>query len=139
MHQKQLNNYVSNYLTIAWIINHKTCTRLLSMDYVVSWYKKIHFQFKNATYQNIFCVQPKKRLDFLSMDYVVSWYKKIHFQFKNSTYQNVFCVQPKKNGWMYGKPVAVTRLGLWWFLYHSWHKLRFYKKIKRCKIVFWYL
>ena len=34
---------------------------------------------------------------------------------------------------------TVTRLGLWRFLYHSWHKLRFYKKIKRCKIVFWYL
>ena len=35
--------------------------------------------------------------------------------------------------------VRVTRLGLWRFLYHSWRMLRFYKKIKRCKIVFWYL
>ena len=35
--------------------------------------------------------------------------------------------------------LTVTRLGLWRFLYHSWHKLRFYKKIKRCKIVLWYV
>ena len=33
----------------------------------------------------------------------------------------------------------VTRLGLWRLVYHSWHKLHFYKKIKCCKMVFWYL
>jgi hypothetical protein len=33
----------------------------------------------------------------------------------------------------------VTRFGLWRLIYHSWHKLHFYKKIKCCKMVFWYL
>ena len=31
----------------------------------------------------------------------------------------------------------VTRLGLWRMIYHSWHKLHFYKKIKHCKIFFY--
>ena len=32
--------------------------------------------------------------------------------------------------------LLVTRLRLWHFSLYSWHKLHFYKKIKRCKIVF---
>ena len=49
-----------------------------------------------------------------------------------------------KRLWMISFPLVhysmvVTRLGLWRFLYHSWHKLRLYKKIKCCKIIFWYL
>ena len=35
--------------------------------------------------------------------------------------------------------LVVTKLGLWHFLYHGRHKLRVYKKIKCCNIVFSYL
>ena len=34
---------------------------------------------------------------------------------------------------------TVTRLRLWRFSLYSWHKLHFYKKIKRCKMFYWYL
>ena len=40
-----------------------------------------------------------------------------------------------KQGCMYWA-LAVTRLGLWRLMYHSWHKLHFYKKIKCCKMFF---
>ena len=32
--------------------------------------------------------------------------------------------------------LLVTRLGLWRLMYHSWHKLHFYKKINCCKMFF---
>ena len=35
-----------------------------------------------------------------------------------------------------GLALRVTRLGLWRLMYHSWHKLHFYKKIKCCKMFF---
>ena len=60
------------------------------------------------------------------------------WKYKGSLYFSVlFWMVPTITPEVHIYLLAVTRLGLWCIMYHSWHKLHFYKKQERCGTVPW--